>query len=115
MLVQTSAKKSSTRELAKSTFQINFANQIRFKCGDDKKSSFLKMCKYFRGNYDKPEDFAKLHQELEKAEEDDSTRIYYLAIPPTQFVPVAKAIKEKAMSKVANYCGVCNIFLERLY
>jgi glucose-6-phosphate 1-dehydrogenase len=60
----------------------------------------LKICKYFKGNYDKPEDFEKLNKELEKEEEESSTRVFYMAIPPTQFANSAKAIKEKAMNKV---------------
>eukprot|EP01065_Artemidia_motanka_P027553 TRINITY_DN32741_c0_g1_i1.p1 TRINITY_DN32741_c0_g1~~TRINITY_DN32741_c0_g1_i1.p1 ORF type:complete len:551 (+),score=211.01 TRINITY_DN32741_c0_g1_i1:65-1654(+) len=70
---------------------------------EGKVDAFLGTCTYHQGNYDKPEDFAKLHARLEEVEaasgrEGDANRLFYFAIPPNAFLPSARSIKEAALS-----------------
>ena len=88
--------------------------------GHNSVDHFLERCSYVQGSYDNPEDFKRFHEELEKKEEEviralqqDSTnfaccsslvhaadvskltvkqanRIFYLAVPPNQFLQIAQ-------------------------
>jgi len=70
-----------------------------FKGFEDHKKDFLLLCKYFKGKYNE-EDFQLFSKELEKNEEKNSIRIFYLAIPPSSFIQAAKCIKSSAMGNV---------------
>ncbi|KAH9254826.1 glucose-6-phosphate dehydrogenase [Batrachochytrium salamandrivorans] len=54
---------------------------------------FLKRCSYFSGQYDSSADAARLHNSPSK-----ENRLFYLALPPGQFVSAAQMIKDGAMS-----------------
>ena len=64
----------------------------------DQKDSFLQKCHYISGPYDDAAGFQKLHQALEKKEGKRANRVFYMAIPPSVFVPTGKSIKAGAMS-----------------
>lgn len=68
---------------------------------------FLKICYYHSGQYDSNEDFSKLSAELDEHENTqcqlyteggvqkwvcNKNRLFYFAIPPSQFPPVSKCI-----------------------
>jgi glucose-6-phosphate 1-dehydrogenase len=86
-----------------------FKKKISSRFGDQHpqqlKDAFLEKCWYHKGQYDKAEDFKKLDEELQKAEQQGANgakafnRIFYMALPPTAFVPAAKSIAAAAMSK----------------
>jgi len=79
-----------------------FRKQIsqNFKGFPDKKDSFLARCTYFKGQYDSTEAFHKTHEVLVKLEAGKKgDRIFYMAVPPSVFVQVAKSIKAAAISK----------------
>lgn len=78
------------------------------------KDEFLSHCWYERGQYDSKEDFEQLHMALrerelknmginaEQLEQKDApklNRIFYMALPPTAFVPAAKSIHAAAETK----------------
>jgi len=66
---------------------------------DDKKSEFLSKLFYHSGGYDNHQSFVELDQLLKKHEEnEDGHRMFYMAIPPSVFVAVAKSIKSASMS-----------------
>lgn len=71
-----------------------------FKGWDAWKESFLSKCVYVSGQYGSAEDFKKLHHEMEKVEQKygKAHRVFYLAIPPSIFVDVAKAARESAVA-----------------
>ncbi|CAG8622392.1 7499_t:CDS:2 [Funneliformis caledonium] len=65
-------------------------------------SEFLKQCTYVFGQYDKDEDYQKLNKAVEEVERCDKhqekNRIFYMALPPSVFIPVAKGLKKNVYS-----------------
>lgn len=61
-----------------------------------KLDEFLGMCSYVAGTYDTDEGFQKLDKHLADIEagRDESHRLFYLALPPTVFIPVAQHLKK---------------------
>ena len=56
-----------------------------------KMNEFLSKCQYVRGDYGSPDDFRALRGKLESADgPKPADRMFYLAIPPSVFSPVAK-------------------------
>ena len=57
-------------------------------------SAFVAICVYRQGQYDSAEGFAKVHDELTAIEASFpvANRLFYLAIPPSVFVPSASSI-----------------------
>jgi glucose-6-phosphate 1-dehydrogenase len=76
------------------------------KVAEEKVKAFLDRCYYFSGQYDSAESFAGLAKAMEEQEAASApesqiaNRIFYMAIPPSIFLAVAKAIQPAAMSKV---------------
>jgi len=67
-------------------------------------SEFLKICTYVSGQYDNDDDYKRLNQKIEEIECCDDknktkNRVFYLALPPTVFVPVATGIKKNVYTK----------------
>jgi glucose-6-phosphate 1-dehydrogenase len=59
----------------------------------DRMSEFLARCHYVSGQYDSADSFLDLFQAMKPLEDGRTVnRLYYLAIPPTVFVPVARAM-----------------------
>lgn len=60
---------------------------------------FKKVSTYVSGSYDDPASFKKLNAHLEEIESQyqskERNRLFYLALPPSVFVPVAKNVKEE--------------------
>lgn len=65
---------------------------------EHKRAEFLKMISYVSGAYDKDEGFVKLSDEIKKFVENrgiiEFHFMFYLALPPAMFVPVAQNIKK---------------------
>lgn len=74
---------------------------------------FKKLSSYVAGAYDDDEGFKNLNAHLEKIESTyrrrGRNRVFYLALPPSVFVPVSRGIKRNAF--VAN--GVNRIIVEK--
>jgi glucose-6-phosphate 1-dehydrogenase len=67
---------------------------------EDKRDVFLSKCFYLAGKYDSEESFSQMHDALKEHEKDlKGNRIFYMAIPPSVFVDVAKSIRHAAMSQ----------------
>jgi len=66
-----------------------------------KKEEFLSHCEYFSGHYDSMESYAQLDEQLKVWEKtlQVGNRVFYMAIPPSIFHPVASGIRHKAMSQ----------------
>ena len=59
--------------------------------------AFLAHCEYHQGDYDSDEAFSALEKRIEEFEGVDSrdgTRIFYLALPPSVFLPVAASVRK---------------------
>ncbi|CAG8672346.1 13553_t:CDS:2, partial [Racocetra persica] len=63
---------------------------------------FLKLCTYISGQYDKDEDYQRLNKAVEEAEmtvgNGNKNRVFYMALPPSVFIPVAHGIKKNIYS-----------------
>eukprot|EP00123_Amoebidium_parasiticum_P015398 comp22950_c0_seq1/m.36406 comp22950_c0_seq1/g.36406 ORF comp22950_c0_seq1/g.36406 comp22950_c0_seq1/m.36406 type:complete len:546 (-) comp22950_c0_seq1:566-2203(-) len=75
---------------------------------------FLSVCFYFSGSYDKVDDFHSLNQYMldwELKQGDHTNRIYYLALPPSVFIPVTQMIHDAAMNPVDR--GYTRVIVEK--
>jgi glucose-6-phosphate 1-dehydrogenase len=64
--------------------------------------TFKQKITYCDGQYDDPESFKRLNDFISKLEPENATaknRIFYLALPPSVFTPVAKQLKEHCYAK----------------
>lgn len=63
----------------------------------DKVKEFTDLSRYVRGSYDDDKDFAKLNKILDEGEEGfgEKNRLFYLALPPSQFADVGEHIKKE--------------------
>ena len=68
-----------------------------------KLEDFKKLTTYINGGYEDDESFKKLNDYIEKLESgysgNERNRIFYLALPPSVFVPVAQHLKANVYSK----------------
>ncbi len=61
---------------------------------------FWKINHYVAGSYDSRTDFEKLNQEMSKFENGPhANRLFYLALPPSTFVPVSANIRHTCMGQ----------------
>ncbi|CAO3600342.1 unnamed protein product [Absidia cylindrospora] len=73
---------------------------------EDKKTvdGFVKICSYLSGQYDQDESFKKLNEVISKSEDErglksgQRNRIFYMALPPTAFLNVAKGCRQHVIS-----------------
>ena len=76
--------------------------------------AFKKILTYIPGDYEKGEAFGDLNKHLEEIESSYQTkecnRIFYLALPPTVFIPVGKNLKEHCYNHRA---GINRIVIEK--
>lgn len=74
---------------------------------------FKQLSTYVSGGYEDGESFDKLHKYLEDIESgfqsNEHNRLFYLALPPSVFIPVAKNLKEHVYSK----SGINRIIVEK--
>lgn len=79
----------------------------------DKLEKFKAILSYASGSYDEGESFDNLNKHLAEIESGyqtkESNRLFYLALPPSVFIPVAKNLKEHCYSKG----GVNRIIVEK--
>ncbi|CAG8433864.1 9617_t:CDS:2 [Ambispora gerdemannii] len=62
---------------------------------------FLELCTYVSGSYDEDEGYQRLNKIIEEFEKDtsgDKNRVFYMALPPSVFVSVAKGLKKNVYS-----------------
>ncbi|ODV75584.1 glucose-6-phosphate dehydrogenase [Cyberlindnera jadinii NRRL Y-1542] len=78
-----------------------------------KVEEFLKLVSYISGPYDKAEGFKTLNESIEAFEQErgvkEPHRLFYLALPPSVFITVAKELKENVYA--SN--GITRIIVEK--
>jgi glucose-6-phosphate 1-dehydrogenase len=78
-----------------------------------KVDDFLDLLHYISGPYDKPDGFLKLNESIESFEKERNVtephRLFYFALPPSVFVPVAKQLKEHVYAKN----GITRVIVEK--
>nr|CAG8640661.1 12361_t:CDS:2 [Entrophospora candida]CAG8644559.1 6124_t:CDS:2 [Entrophospora candida] len=67
-------------------------------------SEFLKLCTYVSGQYDNDDDYKRLNKNIEDIERRDTkniakNRIFYMALPPSVFVPVATGVRNNVYTR----------------
>ena len=74
---------------------------------------FTNMCSYISGQYDQDESFEVLKKHLQELESgrEETNRVFYMALPPSVFVPVSQRIKrvcypKKGIARVIVGCGM---------
>lgn len=92
-------------DIPESEFRSHIAKGL--KGHENKKERFLSRCFYFHGSYDSVDAFSKLASKCEELERDSvqpkdgkkvGNRVFYMAVPPTVFIPVAKTIRKAGLS-----------------
>lgn len=91
-------------------FHKRVQSHIKADIEEDKKAleEFLKICHYVEGQYDQDEYWQKLDKfvtDLETKQElkdEQKNRIFYMALPPSVFVPVATGLKKNVYGKTAS-------------
>lgn len=65
------------------------------KDAEEQLESFGKMCSYISGQYDQDSSFEELEKHLAELEkgQDKNNRIFYMALPPSVFIPVSQHLK----------------------
>jgi glucose-6-phosphate 1-dehydrogenase len=68
---------------------------------EEQLSTFCGFCTYVSGQYDKDESFQDLERELEKLEKGrkETNRVFYMALPPSVFIPVSQHLKKNNYPK----------------
>lgn len=68
---------------------------------EDQLKSFCDLCTYVDGQYDKDESFINLRKHIEELEDgrDETNRVFYMALPPSVFIPVAAQLKKNCYPK----------------
>lgn len=68
---------------------------------EDQLNEFTKLCSYVSGQYDQDESFQQLDKHLQDMEKDqkDAHRIFYMALPPSVFIPVSQHLKKNCYPK----------------
>jgi len=73
---------------------------------EPKFEEFKQLCSYVSGGYEDSESFVKLNEHLLKVEGNHkagfANRIFYLALPPSVFIPVARHAREQCHARGVN-------------
>ncbi|KAJ3408487.1 Glucose-6-phosphate 1-dehydrogenase [Chytridiales sp. JEL 0842] len=88
-------------------FLKRISSKIKTPTPEDKKTldEFLARCTYFSGKYDELASFEKLNAYIESVEKPvpgQRNRVFYMALPPSVFIPASSGLKAAAYSKKGN-------------
>lgn len=63
---------------------------------EEQLEEFCKMCTYVSGQYDQDDSFQELEKHLKEVEkgQKETNRIFYMALPPSVFIPVSQHLKK---------------------
>ncbi len=78
---------------------------------EDQLQEFLKLCTYISGQYDQDDGFQELKKHLDDLEgkRDEHNRIFYMALPPSVFIPVSRHLKKILYPKK----GIARLIVEK--
>ncbi|KAG0055607.1 Glucose-6-phosphate 1-dehydrogenase [Gryganskiella cystojenkinii] len=90
-------------KMDQATFEGHVSKYIKIKTEEDKTAlaKFMKLCSYQDGQYDKDSDFQVLEKEIQAVEKTSgaTARLFYMALPPSVFIPVATSLKKNNYRK----------------
>lgn len=78
---------------------------------EEQLDSFCEACTYIAGQYDQDESFQELNKHLDEYEKDrkEGNRVFYMALPPSVFIPVSQHLKKNCYPKN----GIARIIVSR--
>ena len=78
---------------------------------EEQLQQFEKICSYISGQYDEDNSFVALNKHIEKVEEGqrEHHRVFYMALPPSVFIPVQEHLKRTCYPKK----GIARIIVEK--
>ncbi|KAF9977441.1 Glucose-6-phosphate 1-dehydrogenase [Mortierella antarctica] len=92
-------------KMDRSKFEEHVSKHIKLKTQDDKDAlaRFLQQCSYLDGQYDTDDGFQTLEKSLVEIEKSSqaTARLFYMALPPSVFIPVATNLKKHNYRKDA--------------
>jgi len=79
---------------------------------EEKLAEFTKFCSYISGQYDQDDSFYNLTKHMEEREkgQEETNRIFYMALPPSVFIPVSRHLKKCCFPEK----GIARIIVRRL-
>ncbi|KAF9103514.1 Glucose-6-phosphate 1-dehydrogenase [Mortierella sp. GBA35] len=90
-------------KMDQATFEGHVSKYIKIKTEADKAAlhQFLKLCSYQDGQYDQDKDFQNLEKHIVEVEKKSGStaRLFYMALPPSVFIPVATSLKRNNYRK----------------
>jgi glucose-6-phosphate 1-dehydrogenase len=101
-------------KLGLNDFRERIASYIKTPTDEAKKllAEFKTLCSYVSGPYDKVEGYQRLDAaitEVERFALGSKNRVFYMALPPSVFVPVARGVKLTAFS----WSGFIRLIVEK--
>jgi glucose-6-phosphate 1-dehydrogenase len=104
-------------KMDQTTFEGHVSKYIKLKTEADKAAlqQFLKLCSYQDGQYDQDKDFQNLEKhilEVEKAS-GSTARLFYMALPPSVFIPVATSLKRNNYHSVEKDGILTRLIVEK--
>lgn len=68
---------------------------------EEQLDSFCEACTYIAGQYDQDESFQELNKHLDEYEKnrEEGNRVFYMALPPSVFIPVSHHLKKNCYPK----------------
>jgi glucose-6-phosphate 1-dehydrogenase len=68
---------------------------------EEQLEKFCSFCTYISGQYDKDESFIALREHCEELEagRKETNRVFYMALPPSVFIPVSQHLKKNCYPK----------------
>jgi len=78
---------------------------------EDQLAQFVELCSYVSGQYDQDDGFEALEKHLGELEGDrsETNRIFYMALPPSVFIPVSQHLKKICYPKK----GIARVIIEK--
>jgi len=78
---------------------------------EDQLAQFVELCSYVSGQYDQDDGFQALEKHLGELEEGrkENNRIFYMALPPSVFIPVSQHLKKICYPKK----GIARVIIEK--
>ncbi|KAI9093008.1 glucose-6-phosphate dehydrogenase [Phlyctochytrium arcticum] len=88
-------------------FRKRISSKVKVNNDEEKNllQEFLQKCTYTSGNYDDAASFQRLNQairEIQKGYSGEHHRVFYMALPPSVFIPASKGLHENCYSKRGN-------------
>ncbi|KAF8942722.1 Glucose-6-phosphate 1-dehydrogenase [Haplosporangium gracile] len=104
-------------KMDQATFEGHISKYIKLKTEADKTTlqQFLKLCSYQDGQYDQDKDFQNLEKHIAEVEKSSGStaRLFYMALPPSVFIPVATSLKRNNYRSVEKDGILTRLIVEK--